>query len=854
LIFSASASSSSWFILIIIVIMIASTTRVSYSRAFTPTALLPHSYSHSSPAARQHITTMMASSSSSSSSFIGQHRMRIITHQSSKGYRHLNRHPYHHRCNYGSSSLKMMPEGPEVRTLVDQLQDGIGKRLIDIQFLSGRYVEKRPVGFHEFALTMTPLLRSPHDYSNTIPSATDIGSGSGNKPIDTIIDWNCKGKFIYILLDDGATGSTVDKQDDSDVQDDDDDEDEDEDENENDYQRSIWITLGMTGRFVNENKHIQDPSYGRWVLELVNNVDAISDYKSYANDETSFSSQYSKSSLHKVFYHDKRNFGTIKFCLSKKEFQAKLNSLGPDVLALARDDTNPIIDEESQIAFLDIMNKQRNKQMNICKFLMDQKKISGVGNYILSEALYRSDIDPFCGLDELKSKSQRLALWEEIKNVCFESYSSQKQSQKTSRNDDDEEEKEQEEGSNTNTNMGYTSVQLLDSFEFELQCYGQKICPNGNQVIRETNGPHGRTIWYTEQQLFMSRKERERQQQEREREQYERELERDDEQQQIKNKKQESASVSTSSSSAPSMTTPISTSSVVMDSNNHPISASPPPPPPPPPPKLQPLINGIIDPGWKDALEPYMSTSESFHQLEEFLKMEYQTHGEENIYPPRHQIFDALNLCPLKDVKLVILGQDPYHGPNQAMGLSFSVSKDITKIPPSLRNIFKELHNDIIIDGDGGHGGGQQQEGSQQQHGDLIGWAKQGVLMLNTVLTVQRGKANSHQRKGWEEFTDEIVRILLLKQNDTDGGRGGIVFLLWGGPATKKAKSIIDNDNDNDNDNSSSKKDVVVITTSHPSPLGATKTNTPFLSSKCFSRSNQALVEMGLDPIDWYKR
>lgn len=149
-----------------------------------------------------------------------------------------------------------MPEGPEVRTLVDQLQDGIGKRLVDIQFLSGRYLNQRPIGFQEFASTMTPLLRSPHDYSNTIPSATDIGSGK-SKTVDTIIDWNCKGKFIYILLDDGATtagtGAGVnndDKQDDDDVQD------ENENEKEgNDYQRSIWITLGMTGRFVNENKH-----------------------------------------------------------------------------------------------------------------------------------------------------------------------------------------------------------------------------------------------------------------------------------------------------------------------------------------------------------------------------------------------------------------------------------------------------------------------------------------------------------------------------------------------------------------------------------------------------------------------
>jgi uracil-DNA glycosylase len=823
-------SSSSILINILIVIMIAST-RVSYSRAFTPTALLAHSH-HSSQfpaaaAARQHITTTTTRMAVSSSSFIGQYRMRIITHPSSKvGYQRT-------RCNkyYGSSGIKMMPEGPEVRTLVDQLQDGIGKRLIDIQFLSGRYLNQRPVGFQEFAATMTPLLRSPHDYSNTIPSATDIGS----KTVDTIIDWNCKGKFIYILLDDGATTAGTNSVDNKDIQDDDDD---DENENEsNDYQRSIWITLGMTGRFVNENKHIQDPSYGRWVLELVNNVDAISDYKSYANDETSSSSQYSKSSLHKVFYHDKRNFGTVKFCLSKKEFEMKLNSLGPDVLALAREDTDPIFDEESQRIFLDIMDKQRNKEMNICKFLMDQKKISGVGNYILSEALYRSDIDPFCGIDELSTKSQRLALFEEIKNVIFESYMSQQQSQsqKTSKNDSEEQDEEDEKGSPTN--MGYTSVQQLDSFEFEFQCYGKKTCPNGNEVIRESNGPHGRTIWYTEQQLFMSRQERKRQQ-------LGRELE-----QQRQKKKQESASTSSLSSSSPSKTMPVSTSSIVMDSNISSSSTSAAT-------TLQPLIDGITDPGWKDALEPYMSTSESFRQLEEYLRMEYQTYGEENIYPPRHQIFDALNLCPLQDVKLVILGQDPYHGPNQAMGLSFSVSKDVTKIPPSLRNIFKELHNDIIIDGDGGS---QQQEGSQQpqpQHGDLIGWAKQGVLMLNTVLTVQRGKANSHQRKGWEKFTDEIVRILLLKQNDTGGGGGGIVFLLWGAPATKKAKSIIDNDSDsdNDNDNSSSKKDVVVITTSHPSPLGATKTNTPFLSSKCFSRSNQALVEMGLDPIDWYRR
>eukprot|EP00536_Pseudo-nitzschia_multiseries_P007753 jgi/Psemu1/256563/estExt_Genewise1Plus.C_1850028 len=252
------------------------------------------------------------------------------------------------------------------------------------------------------------------------------------------------------------------------------------------------------------------------------------------------------------------------------------------------------------------------------------------------------------------------------------------------------------------------------------------------------------------------------------------------------------------------------------------------------------LLDGLHEPGWKRALEPYAASSRSFEGLQEFLREEYATLGPNQIYPPRQQIFAALNLCPIDRVKVVILGQDPYHGPNQSTGLAFSVSKSITKIPPSLRNIFKELDDDI---GNGGR--------PPIRHGDLEGWAKQGVLMLNTVLTVRRGKANSHQKKGWEDFTDEIVCSLRdHHHNDSASGtRNGIVFLLWGGPAAKKAGSIVGSEADSD-----SNANHVVIATSHPSPLGATKTASPFLTSRCFSRVNEVLVGMGKTPIDWYDR
>ncbi len=699
------------------------------------------------------------------SSFLGEGRFRIV--QTTRG-----------RRTYGSSSLIMMPEGPEVRTLVDQLRGGIGKRLVDIRFLSGRYLGQRPAGFSDFATTMTPV--------GAMQECND-------ETVDTILDWNCKGKFIYILLDDGAkvpgSSETIDDTIDSD----------------NDFQRSIWITLGMTGRFLNEARHLEDPSHGRWVLELLDESKTIENLNSENNR------------IHKIYYHDKRNFGTVKFCLSKKELEQKLKSLGPDVLALARqtailldsnanDDPSITIDDElsakevetsSVTDFLQLLEKQRNPRINICKLLMDQKKIAGVGNYILSEALYRANVDPFCGIDEL-STSQRIQLFREVRAVCFESYRSQIESSSTS----------------ASVEKGYTSVGDLEAFSFELNVYGnQDCCPAGNPVIRETNGPHGRTIWYTEQQLFVSRHIRE---------QRERELQWKQKQQSFPKENTNSDPWTITRRDGVEIFGENSKNKKELVDKSGVDEKS----------KRWNVLDGLTDPDWKQALEPYTSSSETFSKLQDFLQDEYSNYGRDQIYPPPHQIFSALNLCPLETVKVVILGQDPYHGPNQSTGLAFSVSKQISKIPPSLRNIFKELDDDY----------GMDIQPPEIRHGDLEGWAKQGVLMLNTVLTVRRGQANSHQKKGWEDFTDEIVNILRDRDSDSDKG---MVFLLWGGPASQKAKSIVGS-------NQSSKH--VVIRTSHPSPLGATKTASPFLTSRCFTRANAALEGLGEEPIDWYNR
>jgi uracil-DNA glycosylase len=180
-------------------------------------------------------------------------------------------------------------------------------------------------------------------------------------------------------------------------------------------------------------------------------------------------------------------------------------------------------------------------------------------------------------------------------------------------------------------------------------------------------------------------------------------------------------------------------------------------------------------------------------------------------------VFAALNLCPLEKVKVVIVGQDPYHGDGQGHGLAFSVQNGV-KPPPSLVNILKEAHADVGIP-------------YPPPHGNLEHWAGQGVLLLNSVLTVRRGKANSHASQGWETFTDTLVEILNERKD-------GLIFMLWGQPAQRKASAVDESRH-------------LVIRTSHPSPLGATKTNSPFLGSRCFSRTNRFLEQTDREPIDW---
>lgn len=197
-------------------------------------------------------------------------------------------------------------------------------------------------------------------------------------------------------------------------------------------------------------------------------------------------------------------------------------------------------------------------------------------------------------------------------------------------------------------------------------------------------------------------------------------------------------------------------------------------------------------------------------KLRQFLVEEYQT---KTIYPHMNNIFNALKLTAYEEVKVVILGQDPYHGPNQAHGLSFSVQPGI-KTPPSLLNMYKELNDDLGC--------------FIPNNGYLIPWAKQGVLLLNTVLTVREGEANSHRNKGWETFTDEIIKKLNERQKP-------IVFLLWGNNAKEKIKYITNPNH-------------YILTTVHPSPLSATR---GFMGCKHFSKTNKILKDVGERPIDW---
>ncbi len=199
-----------------------------------------------------------------------------------------------------------------------------------------------------------------------------------------------------------------------------------------------------------------------------------------------------------------------------------------------------------------------------------------------------------------------------------------------------------------------------------------------------------------------------------------------------------------------------------------------------------------------------------YQELMQFLDQEYQ---EKQIFPPRTELFSAFQYCDMDQIKVVILGQDPYHEKNQAHGLAFSVRKGI-KIPPSLRNIYKELHDDLNI--------------AMPSHGCLIDWAKQGVFMLNAVLSVQEGKAGSHHNKGWETFTDHVIQTV-NEQCES------VVFVLWGAPAQRK-QSLIDSNKH------------AVLCAPHPSPLSAYR---GFFGSKPFSQINDYLKAHQREEINW---
>lgn len=217
-----------------------------------------------------------------------------------------------------------------------------------------------------------------------------------------------------------------------------------------------------------------------------------------------------------------------------------------------------------------------------------------------------------------------------------------------------------------------------------------------------------------------------------------------------------------------------------------------------------------IEPGWADRLRAEFDKPYA-HRLQRFLEDELQQG--KTLYPPEDQVFRALQLTPFDQVRVVILGQDPYHGPGQAHGLSFSVRSGV-RPPPSLVNIFKELEQDVGFVKPG--------------HGDLSGWARQGVLLLNAVLTVEQGRAGAHQGKGWELFTDAIIERL-------NHERDSVVFMLWGSYAQKKG-SMIDRERH------------CVLEAPHPSPLSAHR---GWFGSGHFSKANVYLRGTGQTPIDW---
>lgn len=212
---------------------------------------------------------------------------------------------------------------------------------------------------------------------------------------------------------------------------------------------------------------------------------------------------------------------------------------------------------------------------------------------------------------------------------------------------------------------------------------------------------------------------------------------------------------------------------------------------------------------WDEVLSDLFQ-SENYKKIREFLKAEYSTH---TIYPSMYDIFNAFKMTPYKSIKAVILGQDPYHEPNQAHGLCFSV-KDGCVPPPSLINIFKEMKSDLGLE--------------PPKNGDLTKWAERGVLLLNTTLTVRRGAANSHSRCGWTAFTDEVIKKISAREKP-------VVFILWGGNARAK-KPLIDTERH------------FIVESAHPSPLSCYN---GFFGSKPFSKTNEFLERVGEEPIDW---
>ena len=219
-----------------------------------------------------------------------------------------------------------------------------------------------------------------------------------------------------------------------------------------------------------------------------------------------------------------------------------------------------------------------------------------------------------------------------------------------------------------------------------------------------------------------------------------------------------------------------------------------------------------IDSTWREALskqwnEPY------FVSLTDFVRERYRNPSV-TVYPPARQIFAAFDQCPFPQVKVVIIGPDPYHGPGQANGLCFSVNNGVP-LPPSLLNIFKEVKDDLGLD-------------SQPVDGDLSRWARQGVLLLNATLTVDAHSPASHQGRGWEQFTDEVIMRLNVE-------RENLVFILWGSYAIKKGAFIDRNRH-------------CVITSAHPSPLSAYR---GFFGSRPFSKANEYLINHNITPIDW---